>query len=64
MPTLVDLEIPAASTLIVLHRKDGSTTVSVDADIAEEAVKRFRANCGAIHMPPEALLHQPPERIF
>jgi hypothetical protein len=59
VPKLVDMEIPSASTLIVLHREDGSTTVSVEADVAELAMKRYLRSCGVIAMPPRELLTEP-----
>jgi len=56
---MVDIEIPPSALLIILHRKDGSTTVSVEPEIAELAMKRYLASCGEIAMPPTALLGEP-----
>ena len=56
---LVDMEIPCMSTLIVLHRADGSTTVSVEPEVAELAMKRHLESCGPIAMPPRELLTEP-----
>lgn len=45
---LVDLEIPAGSTFIMLRRPDGSMTVSVERKAVEDAVLLLVQNDAAI----------------
>ena len=60
---LVDIEIPASSIVVLLHRKDGTMTVSVELEVAELALKRYFQACGGIAMPPDSLLHEP-QKVF
>ena len=59
MTRLVDMEVPAGSTLLVVGRGDGSITVSVEASVAELGMKRYFETCGVIAMPPRDLLTEP-----
>ena len=60
---LVEIEIPKASPLLVNHREDGSTTVSLDPEIATMAVRKFFDDHGRerqpIAWPPAYLIHEP-----
>ena len=55
---LVDIEVPNASTLIVLLRADGSATVSVEASAVEKAIDLYHSS-NPIAWPPKELLHEP-----